>query len=106
MPGTSPPTPASRPSPDDQAPRSEASTTHKRGHRALKAALYLSAFASLCDPASRAYYDRKRSQGKRHSAALLCLARRRTDVLYAMNRDRQPYQPQHTRSPSNQPLAA
>lgn len=64
-----------------------------RGNRALKNALFLSAFASLSDPASRAYYDRKRAQGKRHNAALICLARRRTDVLYAMLRDRKTYQP-------------
>lgn len=64
----------------------------RRGNRALKSALYLSAFASLKDPTSRAYYDRKRAEGKNHPAALLCLARRRTDVLYAMVRDRRPYQ--------------
>ena len=63
----------------------------RRGNRALKSALYLSAFASLKDPTSRAYYDRKRAEGKNHPAALLCLARRRTDVLYAMVRDRQHY---------------
>jgi transposase len=62
-----------------------------RGNRALKHALYLSAFASLKDPASRAYYDRKRAEGKSHTAALLCLARRRTDVLYALVRDRRRY---------------
>jgi transposase len=64
----------------------------RRGNRALKSALYLSAFASLKDPTSRIYYDRKRAEGKNHPAALLCLARRRTDVLYAMVRDRRPYQ--------------
>ena len=64
----------------------------RRGNRALKSALYLSAFASLKDPTSRAYYDRKRAEGKNHPAALLCLARRRADVLYAMVRDRRPYQ--------------
>ena len=31
-------------------------------------ALFLSAFASLKDPANRAYYDRKRAEGKRHNA--------------------------------------
>nr|WP_121161410.1 IS110 family transposase [Micromonospora pisi] len=65
----------------------------QRGNRALKQALYLSAFASLKHPDSRAYYDRKRAEGKNHTSALLCLARRRTDVLYAMVRDRTPYQP-------------
>jgi len=41
----------------------------------------------LGDPASRAYYDRKIAQGKHHTQALLSLARRRADVLFAMLRD-------------------
>jgi transposase len=69
-------------------------TRSRRGNRALRDTLYLSAFASLRDPASRAYYDRKRAEGKRHAAALLCLARRRVDVLYAMIITRTPYRPQ------------
>ncbi|MFF7890160.1 hypothetical protein ACH40F_58050 [Streptomyces sp. NPDC020794] len=52
------------------------------------------AFASLSDPASRTYYDKKISQGKHHTQALLCLARRRADVLYAMLRDGTFYDPQ------------
>lgn len=63
----------------------------RRGNRDLKRVLYLSAFASLRDPASRAYYDRKRREGKHHVAAVLCLARRRCDVLHAMIRTGQPY---------------
>jgi transposase len=70
----------------------------KGGNKSLKRAMFLAAFASLSDPASRAYYDRKRAQGKKHNAALICLARRRSDVIYAMLRDKQPYQP--TRKPS------
>jgi transposase len=54
------------------------------GNKNLKRALFLSAFAALHDSASRTYYDRKRAQGKRHNAALICLARRRVDVLFAM----------------------
>jgi transposase len=73
----------------------------RRGNRALKSARYLSAFASLKDPTSRTYYDRKRAEGKNHPAALLCLARRRTDVLYAIVRDRQ-----HYRHPTPQPRPA
>ena len=65
----------------------------KRGNKQLKRALYLSAFASLRDPQSQAYYQRKRSEGKHHVAALTCLARRRVDVLFAMLRDRTLYQP-------------
>ena len=60
----------------------------RRGNKVLKRALFLSAFASInASPASRAYYDRKRSEGKRHNQAIIALARRRTDVLYAMLRD-------------------
>ena len=39
--------------------------------------MFLAAFAALSDPVSRAYYDRKRAQKKKHNAALICLARRR-----------------------------
>ena len=55
--------------------------------------MFLAAFASLRDPESKAFYDRKRAEGKRHNAALICLARRRCDVIFAMIRDRKPYQP-------------
>jgi transposase len=68
-------------------------TRSQRGNHALKSALFLSAFASLGEPASRVYYDRKRAEGKRHNAALICLARRRVDVLLAMIRTRTTYQP-------------
>jgi transposase len=37
-------------------------TRSQRGNHALKSALFLSAFASLSDPTSRDYYDRKRAQ--------------------------------------------
>jgi transposase len=38
-------------------------TRSHRGNHALKRALFLPAFASLGDPTSRAYHDRKRAQG-------------------------------------------
>lgn len=81
-------------------------TRSQRGNHALKSALFLSAFASLKDPTCRAYYDRKRAQGKRHNAALICLARRRVDVLYAMLRDRVPYQHPVTSEPTPTATAA
>ncbi len=59
----------------------------RRGNRQLKRALYLAAFASLKQPESRAYYDKKRKEGKHHVAAVIALARRRIDVLFAMLRD-------------------
>ena len=65
----------------------------------MKSALFLSAFASLADPTSRAYYDRKHAQGKRHNAPLIRFARRRIDVIYAMLRDRKPYQRPITTKP-------
>ena len=35
-------------------------------------------------PPSIAYYKRKREQGTHHNAAVICLARRRCDVIYSM----------------------
>lgn len=59
----------------------------RRGNKKLKRVLYLSAFAALQDPLSREYYERKRAQGKSYNQALVALARRRCDVLFAMLRD-------------------
>jgi transposase len=59
----------------------------RRGNRQLKRAMFLSAFAALHDPDSRAYYDKQRTAGKTHTQAILRLARRRTNVLHAMLRD-------------------
>jgi transposase len=64
----------------------------RTGNRKLKRAFFLAAFASLSDPISRTYYDRKRTEGKKHNAALICLARRRCDVLFAMLRNKTLYQ--------------
>lgn len=69
----------------------------RRGNKTLRRALFLSAFASIkADPLSRAYYDRKRAEGKRYNQAIIALARRRTDVLYAMLRDGTLYEPRPT----------
>ncbi|MEV5593620.1 IS110 family transposase [Streptomyces sp. NPDC052496] len=61
----------------------------RRYHRGL----YLSAQVSVffC-PVSKAYYDRKRKEGKGHKQAVLALARRRVNVLWAMIRDHMPFQ--------------
>ena len=71
----------------------------KGGNKQLKRAFFLSAFAALADPASRTYYDRKRAEGKKHNAALICVARRRVDALHAMLRTRTPYQPRTADEP-------
>jgi transposase len=64
---------------------------HKRmrgGNKVLKRVFYQSAFSSLRTSAeSRTFYDRKRAEGKRHTQALIALARRRINVLWAMLRD-------------------
>lgn len=61
----------------------------RKGNKVLKRALFLSAFASLqCkDGISRTYYDKKRAEGKKHNQAVIALARRRCNVLFAMLRD-------------------
>ncbi|ABH00771.1 probable transposase (plasmid) [Rhodococcus jostii RHA1] len=63
----------------------------RSGNKKLKRALFLSAFSALHDPTSRAYYDKKRAEKKKHNAALICLARRRCDVLYAMLKNKELY---------------
>jgi transposase len=64
---------------------------HRRmrgGNKTLKRVFYQSAFSSLRGCAeSRAFYDRKRAEGKRHTQALIALARRRVNVVWAMLRD-------------------
>lgn len=58
------------------------------GNKTLKYVFYQSAFASLRgSPESRAFYDRKRAEGKQHTQALIALARRRVNVLWGMLRD-------------------
>ncbi|WP_310168507.1 IS110 family transposase [Arthrobacter sp. BE255] len=71
----------------------------RKGNKVLKRTLYLSAFAALKDPLSKAYYDRKRAEGKRHNQALIALARRRCDTLFAMLRDGSLYHPKTPQTP-------
>lgn len=54
----------------------------RRGNHRLKNAIWIAAFSSLKHPPARDYYARKRAQGKKHNAAILCLARRRCDLIY------------------------
>jgi transposase len=69
----------------------------RRYDRRLLRACYLSAqIAIRTDPPSRTYYDRKRSEGKTHTQAVIALARRRLNVLWAMLRDHAAYQPTTT----------
>lgn len=64
----------------------------RRGNGVLKRALYRSAFSAIVHHApSTVFYQRKREEGKTHHQALIALARRRVNVLWAMLRDGQPY---------------
>ena len=74
------------------------------GNKRLKNALFQTAFAAIrLDPESRAYYDRKRAEGKRHNAAVMCLARRRCNVIYSMLRNGTLYQPGGTHTTTTTP---
>lgn len=66
------------------------------GNKRLKNALWQTSFiAAFHDPESHAYHQRKRNEGKRHNAAIICLARRRCNVIYSMLKNATPYQPMH-----------
>jgi transposase len=83
------------PVPNDSGKRTGRRHRPVRYNRLLRRALYLSALtASRHDPAAKAYYQRKLAEGKRPVQALTCLARRRTNVLWALLRDNRTWQPQ------------
>ena len=87
------------PAPRDSGRRTGNLHRPRRYSRQLQRVFYTSALISIqrC-PASKAFYERKRAEGKRHRQAVLALARRRVNVLWAMLRDQQPYLDQPTRS--------
>ncbi|MDF4249198.1 IS110 family transposase [Streptomyces sp. WMMB303] len=81
------------PAPRDSGKISDNLHRPTRYHRRLQRVFYTSALISIqSDPNSRAFYDRKRAEGKRHVQAVLALARRRVNVLWALIRDRRCYQ--------------
>lgn len=60
----------------------------KRYNRRLLRACYISAeVAARSHPESTTYYGRKRAEGKNHKQAVLALARRRVNVIWALLRD-------------------
>lgn len=67
---------------------------HRGGNHRLKNAMFIAAFvATQFDPSAKAYYQRKRAEGKRHNAAVICVARRRCDLILAMLKNQTPYEP-------------
>jgi transposase len=71
---------------DRRSGRSINSSSQSRsGNHRLKNAMFLAAFvAAQHDPTAKAYYRRKRAEGKKHNAAVICLARKRCDIILAM----------------------
>ena len=73
---------------------------HHRPHRydrRLMNACFLAAFiASTNCPTSAAFYARKRKEGKTHKQAIIALARRRMNVIWAMLRDGTTFNPNAT----------
>ncbi len=64
----------------------------RRYSRRLLRVFYTFAQVSTrCCPASKAFYERKRAECQRHVRAVLALAGRRVNVLWAMLRDGRPY---------------
>jgi transposase len=66
----------------------------KRYHRGLRRVFYLAALSAIKpDGPSRAFYQRKRAEGKLHTQALIALARRLIDVIWALLRDGREFHP-------------
>jgi transposase len=66
----------------------------KRYNRRLRRVFYMAALSSIrADGPSRTFYDRKRGERLIHSQALLALARRLVDVLWALLRDGREFTP-------------
>ena len=64
----------------------------RRGNRSLKNLFYRSALGcTVHHEPSRTYYLRKRAEGKAHNQAVIALARRRVNVLWALLRDGELY---------------
>lgn len=64
-----------------------------RYSRKLRRVFYLSASAAMMRQGpNRDYYLKKRGQGLGHVQALIALARRRVDVLWALRRDNRPFE--------------
>ena len=80
------------PVPNDSGRRTGNLHKPRRYSRPLRHVLYLSAQTSMMrDGPSRDYYLKKREHGRTHKQAVIALARRRLDVLWALLRDNRTY---------------
>jgi transposase len=82
------------PVPNDSGRRSGNLHRPKRYSRPLRHVFYLSAQTSMMRPGpNRDHYLKKREHGRTHSQAVIALARRRVDVLWALLRENRPWAP-------------
>jgi transposase len=82
------------PVPNDSGRRTGVLHRPQRYHRRLRHVFYMAAFASIKpDGPSREFYQRKRAERQRHTKAMIALARRLVDVLWALLRDDRVWQP-------------
>ena len=83
------------PVPNDSGRRTGNLHKPRRYSRPLRHVFYLSAQTSMIRPGpNRDYYLKKRQRGRTHNQAVIALARRRIDVLWALLRDNRTYTPQ------------
>lgn len=76
------------PVPNDSGRRTGNLHKPRRYNRPLRRVFYLSAQTSMIRPGpNRDYYLKKRGQNRTHNQAVIALARRRVDVLWALLRD-------------------
>jgi transposase len=91
------------PVPNDSGRRTGNMHRPKRYSRPLRHVFYLSAQTAMQRPGpNRDYYLKKREQGRTHSQAVIALARRRVDVLWALLRENRAW----TIAPPNNAQAA
>jgi transposase len=82
------------PVPNDSGRRTGNLHRPTRYDRRLRRVFYLAAFSSRkTEGPSRVFYQPKRGERRRHTQALIALARRLVDVLWALLRDNRPFQP-------------
>jgi transposase len=66
----------------------------KRGSPYLRRAIWLASTSAVFhDPAIRAFYDKKRSEGKSHMTAIGHVCRKMVSIIFAVMRDNKPYVP-------------
>ncbi|GHE15238.1 hypothetical protein GCM10010339_89230 [Streptomyces alanosinicus] len=82
------------PAPRDSGRRTGNLHRPKRYNRRLRRVFYLSAQVSIMrDGPNRDFYLKKRSEGLKHVQAVIAVARRRIDVLWALLRDNRLFTP-------------